>query len=238
MYAKSDEFDRDEARAALVKERKRNGQSPLASPAASASASPAMPAAAAVATAAVGLAPWVVDLSADSAVAVSAFSATRGARAGGAVTVAELTGDLFGPAWGAGDALCHCVSRCLAMGKGIAPIFKRKFGGVASLKAQEVGVGGVATLRSQEGTWVYYLITKEKYFNKPTYDTLRRSLEAMASHMQQHGVKRLAMPKIGCGLDGLRWRATKNGEMGVGGVKELLEEVFAGSGVGLTVYSL
>ena len=48
-----------------------------------------------------------------------------------------------------------------------------------------------------DGAWVYYLVTKPKYSDKPTYATLRTSLEAMAVHMATHGVKRLAMPRIG-----------------------------------------
>lgn len=186
-------------------------------------------------------------------------------------------------------ALCHCVSRCLAMGKGIAVLFKTEFGCVEQLKAQGVGIGGVAVLdlltiptssptgaaaasssspqdphqpkmrqqslaesfgvvkqqpakasphdvvagaKEDEVTthpvtadlqhknttttnaalavdaplrYVYYLITKDRYFNKPTYDDLRLSLRAMYEHMVAHGVPHVGMPEIGCGLDMLVW---------------------------------
>ena len=46
----------------------------------------------------------------------------------------EVKGDLFGcPAT---SSLGHCVSQDMAMGKGVATLFKEKFGGVAELKAQ------------------------------------------------------------------------------------------------------
>lgn len=46
----------------------------------------------------------------------------------------EVKGDLFTKS-GAEDALAHCVSKDLNMGKGIATEFKRRFGKVAELKA-------------------------------------------------------------------------------------------------------
>jgi O-acetyl-ADP-ribose deacetylase (regulator of RNase III) len=54
--------------------------------------------------------------------------------------------------------------------------------------------------------FVYNLITKPLYHNKPTYDDLERSLVAMKKHAIDNKVKRIAMPRIGCGLDGLQWR--------------------------------
>jgi hypothetical protein len=44
----------------------------------------------------------------------------------------EIQGDLFNSS----DSLVHCVSRDLHMGKGIATVFKAKFGGVDELQSQ------------------------------------------------------------------------------------------------------
>ena len=44
----------------------------------------------------------------------------------------STAGDLFA----CSASLAHCVSQDLHMGKGIAAIFKKKFGGVGQLKAQ------------------------------------------------------------------------------------------------------
>ena len=90
------------------------------------------------------------------------------------------------------------------------------------------GVGEVAAVRHGSDRFVYNLVTKPKYSDKPTYETLRRSLEAMRSHAAQNSVKEIAMPKIGCGLDGLQWNA----------VRTLVKNVFLNEDVRLTVYTL
>lgn len=97
---------------------------------------------------------------------------------------------------------------------------------MAELKGQNVPVGGVAVLARQD-RFVYYLITKEHYYDKPTYQTLSQSLEAMRNNILLEDVKHLAMPKIGCGLDGLQWSK----------VKDLIEEVFRDVDVEITVWT-
>jgi hypothetical protein len=52
--------------------------------------------------------------------------------------------------------------------------------------------------------------------------------------MLSHGVKRLSLPKIGCGLDKLEW-CLKGGKMDV---RTILLDVFRETGVVLTVYEL
>eukprot|EP00286_Rhodomonas_abbreviata_P018800 CAMPEP_0181304586 /NCGR_PEP_ID=MMETSP1101-20121128/9236_1 /TAXON_ID=46948 /ORGANISM="Rhodomonas abbreviata, Strain Caron Lab Isolate" /LENGTH=496 /DNA_ID=CAMNT_0023410367 /DNA_START=43 /DNA_END=1533 /DNA_ORIENTATION=+ len=126
--------------------------------------------------------------------------------------IIEIEGDLFkSPST---SSLAHCISVDLKMGKGIAKIFRDQFGGIEELRNQGVQVGGVAVLRrpsppiqekSGAKAFVYYLITKEKYWQKPTLVSLRSSLQAMAAHMKANDVHALSMPRIGCGLDGLNW---------------------------------
>lgn len=135
----------------------------------------------------------------------------------------EVHGDLFTSS----DSLVHCVSRDLHMGKGIATEFKKQFGGLDDLRQQNVGIGEVGVLRHGD-RYIYYLVTKDRYFQKPTLDNLRRSLESAQHHCQQHGVTRLAMPRIGCGLDKLNWTD----------VSQLLCEIFVNSGISVTVFSL
>jgi hypothetical protein len=69
-------------------------------------------------------------------------------------------------------------------------------------------------------------LVQEKYDDKPTYDSLRESLAQMRTHALAHGVKHIAMPKIGCGLDQLQWPA----------VKTLLKNIFQLDSIALTVY--
>jgi O-acetyl-ADP-ribose deacetylase (regulator of RNase III) len=87
-------------------------------------------------------------------------------------------------------------------------------------------VGEVALLKHKE-RFVYYLVTKERYWNKPTYQTLTSSLEKMRDHAVNNGVKMICMPKIGCGLDKLEWYK----------VRWNIKQTFKGTGIKLFVYS-
>ena len=140
----------------------------------------------------------------------------------------EQTGDLFSCDESA--SLAHCVSECLAMGKGIAILFKKKFGRVADLKAQHgvIGKGALLPRPNEENAFVYYLITKARYFNKPTLGSVQQSCEWMRNHAVAHNVRCIALPRIGCGLDGLRWPD----------VKTVLVSVFEQTNIHIEVYTL
>jgi O-acetyl-ADP-ribose deacetylase (regulator of RNase III) len=145
---------------------------------------------------------------------------------GGGFSMEEIVGDLFGCSSEA--ALAHCVSECLAMGKGIAVEFKKRFGCVSELKSQRATIGTCAVLHPANKRWVYYLITKARYFNKPTLADLRKSIVWMRDHALKNGVTHIAMPRLGCGLDGLKWED----------VKAVLREVFDGTNIRISVYRL
>ena len=124
-------------------------------------------------------------------------------------------------------SLAHCVSQDLAMGKGIAFQFKRIFGGVEELKTQSIKVGRCGIL-SRDKRHIFYLVTKSKYWQKPTMETLQSSLERMLELAQEKGVATIAMPRIGCGLDKLEWKE----------VKKLIERVFGESDIHIQIYFL
>ena len=49
-------------------------------------------------------------------------------------------------------------------------------------------------------------ITKEKYWEKPSYKSLEESLLEMKKKLSKNkNIKKLVIPKIGCGLDRLSW---------------------------------
>ena len=58
--------------------------------------------------------------------------------------------------------------------------------------------------------------------------TLQKSLEALCTHAVLNGVKKLAIPRLGCGLDKLQWDK----------VSELIEDIFSKSDIEITVYYL
>jgi hypothetical protein len=60
--------------------------------------------------------------------------------------------------------------------------------------AQKKEIGEVAILKKQD-RFVYYLITKEKYWNKPTYEDLQMTLDEMKKHAVANNVPELCMPR-------------------------------------------
>merc|ERR1712154_620059 len=125
------------------------------------------------------------------------------------------------------SSMCHCVAQDLGMGKGIATLFKRKFGGFNELKQQRARVGECAVL-DRKGRYVYYMITKKRSNQKPTYQTIESSIRYMKNHAVINGVSHISMPKIGCGLDRLQWNK----------VKKIVKNEFKDTNVKITVYEL
>ncbi|XP_045462629.1 putative uncharacterized protein DDB_G0275317 isoform X2 [Harmonia axyridis] len=101
-------------------------------------------------------------------------------------------------------ALAHCVAQDMNMGSGIAIEFRNRFNKVPELLSQHAKTGGLAILE-KKGRFIYYLVTKSVSQGKPTYDSLWSSLCKLREHMKANNVKKLAMPRIGCGLDRLDW---------------------------------
>jgi O-acetyl-ADP-ribose deacetylase (regulator of RNase III) len=137
--------------------------------------------------------------------------------------IIEVYGDLMI----ASNSLAHCVSACLHMGKGIAVNFRNTFGHVDELKSQNASVGNVAILSCpHENRYIYYLVTKLKYYQKPTYNTLRSSIQKMVQHMEANNVASVSIPELGCGLDGLQWS----------NVLKILQEEFDKTNIDVTCY--
>ena len=51
--------------------------------------------------------------------------------------------------------------------------------------------------------YIYNLVTKERFCDKPSLSTLSKTLEAMKKYAGTNGVSTTAIPKLGCGLDQL-----------------------------------
>lgn len=125
--------------------------------------------------------------------------------------------------------LTHCISMDLALGKGIATWFNAKYDMKNKLikfrnqypdyfKTFSYGfcitIDGVANL-----------ITKEKYWNKPTLLTLEESLLSLKKYVINNNIQYLGMPRIGCGLDRLDWSD----------VKKIIHKVFEDVDIHITV---
>lgn len=130
-------------------------------------------------------------------------------------------------------ALAHCISADLKMGAGIAAEFNRRFDLKNKMietygdnilqwyresSSSDEPVYGSCVSKGLDGscTLVYNLITKERYWHKPTYRSLRDALLGLRGHVLMNNIKKLAMPRIGCGLDRLEWYK----------VRDIIHEVF------------
>jgi hypothetical protein len=70
----------------------------------------------------------------------------------------EISGSLFNaPSL---SSLAHCVSSDLKMSRGIARVFRHKFGNIDTLRKQDPSVGSLVFLFTGR-RFVYYLVTKK-----------------------------------------------------------------------------
>lgn len=117
--------------------------------------------------------------------------------------------------------LAHCISADYELGAGIAVEFNRRFDMRRKLKndvpdywdyMQRYNLQGECVLIER----VLNLITKEKYWYKPTYKSMRQALHCMKLVCEANNITKIAMPIIGCGLDRLKWDK----------VSEIIKEIF------------
>lgn len=119
----------------------------------------------------------------------------------------EVHRDLFktDPSW----VVAHCISADAALGAGIAKQFRNRFPKLAYAVAQ-ANPHVPDCVRYETPNWcvVYNLVTKRKYWQKPTRPDLFASLDRLVVQMRAHGETKLAIPLIGAGLDRLSWPPT------------------------------
>ena len=102
----------------------------------------------------------------------------------------------------------HCVSSDLVMAAGIARHFLRLFPNLNDIRQRKMFLPPgslIAHFSQQRQNWIYNLVTKKHGNDKPTYQSLHKSLCRMKSHMLEHGITENSLPQIGCGLDKLEW---------------------------------
>lgn len=125
--------------------------------------------------------------------------------------------------------LAHCISADFDMGKGIVVEFNKRFNMKAILQSKYPNFvndyhhykwGGMALIEGR----VINLITKERYWHKPTYQTMRKALNIARLRLPSD-CKKIAMPIIGCGLDRLQWDK----------VSEIIKEVFKNTDIEILV---
>lgn len=133
----------------------------------------------------------------------------------------EENGNLFDAPQG--YCLAHCIAGDFGMGAGIATQFNEKF----NMRERLINLfGSVHSPYCIQIDNVFNLITKDISYSKPTYDSLLQALIQMRDTMIINGNKKLAIPQIGCGLDGLKWDI----------VRAIIKDVFQETDIEIIVY--
>jgi hypothetical protein len=108
--------------------------------------------------------------------------------------------------------LAHCISADAKMGAGIAVQFVKHYPYLTNLRIGDKLPVGICIHVGR----VLNLITKQNYWDKPTIITMNKALWDMKLYCDRHGITKIAMPRIGSGLDKLPWYQ----------VEELLKLIF------------
>lgn len=128
-------------------------------------------------------------------------------------------------------ALAHCISSDFALGAGIAKEFDRRFGMRSRLMMEypqyQMSLPFLPRCLAVtcDGVTVFNLTTKLLYWHKPTYQALTAALVCMRHSAHSRHITKIAMPKIGCGLDKLEWEK----------VSSIIKRVFANTDVEILV---
>ena len=128
------------------------------------------------------------------------------------------------------NSIGHCISADARMSKGFPDLLSHRIPGLGSTcRKAGLFMGQVYALWDSIGKrYIYNLVTKEMFYDKPNPTTLSKTLEAMKIHASMNGVSTIAIPKFVCGLDQMNWQE----------VVKLLRGIFAYADVQIVVYTL
>ena len=150
----------------------------------------------------------------------------------------EIQGDLFEDK---DTYYVQCLSADIVAGAGIAVQFNNRFGMKNKLKTlypNGIYVDGrifkptCIYVHNDYYDWnslgTFNLITKEFVWQKPTYITMEKALRELFVQISDRNIKKIAMPLIGCGIDGLKFKF----------VRQLIIDIFQNLDIEITVYYL
>lgn len=119
--------------------------------------------------------------------------------------------------------LVQCISSDCKLGAGIAVDFEKNFQLREGLLSLDEYLRRHPQCLYYKG--IFNLVTKERAWDKPTYADFTESLRIMRRQCERLDIHNLAMPKIGCGKDRLRWIE----------VQRILGEVFGDTDINILV---
>ena len=127
------------------------------------------------------------------------------------------------------NSIGHCISEDARKSKGFANFLSHGIPGLRSTcRNSRLFMGQVYLFWDSTGKrYIYNLVTKERFCNKPILFTLSKTLEAMKIHASNNGTSTIALPKLGCGPEQMNWQE----------VVKPFRDIFAYADVQLVVYT-
>jgi len=112
--------------------------------------------------------------------------------------------------------LAHCLSADLELNlsKGISASMNHQFNIIDNILKDNQIVHAPSCILTGK---IFNLITKKRFNEKSSYDDLYTCLILMKEQIEKLNIKKLAMPKIGNGVEGLDWAK----------VSEKIKEIFS-----------
>ena len=127
------------------------------------------------------------------------------------------------------NSIGHCISADARISKGFADFLSHRMSGLRSTcRNAKLFMRPVYLFwDSTRKRYIYNLVTKERFCDKPNLLTLCKTLQAMKILASTNGVSTIAIPKLGCGLDQSNWRE----------IVKLHRDLFAYADVQVVVYT-
>lgn len=129
------------------------------------------------------------------------------------VTLRFASGNLFATDY---DAIVNPVNCVGIMGKGLALEFKTRFPDnftayekACKQRAVLPGQMFVTDTRLKLPRWIINFPTKRHWKDKSREEDIVSGLSALAAEIRALGVRKIAVPALGCGLGGLEWDIVK-----------------------------
>lgn len=129
--------------------------------------------------------------------------------------------------------LAHCISEDFALGAGIAVEFNKRFDMRRKLQQDFPDFSDYMNHYRLQGECILIdrvlnLVTKQKYYHKPTYKSMKQALQFMKRVCEANKINKVAMPLIGSGLDKLQWDK----------VSKIIQDVFGDTDIEILVCKL
>ena len=127
------------------------------------------------------------------------------------------------------NSIGHCISADARMSKEFADSLSyRIFDLRSTCRKARLFMGQVYPFwDATRKRYIYNLVSKERFCDKPNLSTLSKTLEAMKIHASTNGVSTIAIPELGCGLGQMIWQE----------VVKQLRDIFAYVDVQIVVYT-